>query len=265
MACNKYGLMTFVTQSVSTNENFTWAWPKWNDLWPILPKSTFLKTYPIPMGHDTKTVIYLNYIFRFGLGLRWVISFSVSCFSLFYDLFISRWSDSSQIFWFFRARSIYRKIWMERKLLSIDRTTKWLTSSMTHSVKFIFRCVSRGMNKKVWSSGTVYQVNTWIHIPKPIRSGPLVQRALRRGEPDVLPCLESLKLRPMQSCSQMTCKQIIDSLVWQKRAHSISILVKTWFLMIFINEPNSMVYRIVISLARPNLVCQIKIQSCWLR
>ena len=56
---------------------------KWNDLWPILPKSTFLKTYPIPIGHDTKTVIYLNYIFRFGLGLRWVISFSVSCFSLF--------------------------------------------------------------------------------------------------------------------------------------------------------------------------------------
>ena len=35
------------------------------------------------MGHITKTVIYLNYIFRFGLGLRWVISFSVSCFSLF--------------------------------------------------------------------------------------------------------------------------------------------------------------------------------------
>ena len=151
--------MTFVTQSVSTNEHFTWAWPKWDDLWPILPKSTFLKTYPIPIGHDTKTVIYLNYIFRFGLGLRWVISFSVSCFSLFYDLFISRWSDSSQIFWFFRARSIYRKIWMERKLLSIDRTTKWLTSSMTHSVEFIFSCVSRGMNKKVWSSGTVYQVH----------------------------------------------------------------------------------------------------------
>ena len=68
-------------------------------------------------------------------------------------------SDSSQIFWFFRARSIYRKIWMERKLLSIDRTTKWLTSSMTHSVEFIFSCVSRGMNKKVWSSGTVYQVH----------------------------------------------------------------------------------------------------------
>ena len=129
MACNKYGLMTFVTQSVSTNEHFTWAWPKWNDLWPILPKSTFLKTYPIPMGHDTKTVIYLNYIFRFGLGLRWVISFSVSCFSLFlWFVYLSMIGLQSDFLIFSSEINLSKN--MNGKKVVVD----WPNDKMTHLI-----------------------------------------------------------------------------------------------------------------------------------
>ena len=151
ITCNKYGLMTFVTQSCLDEWGFYMGVTQMNDdLWPILPKSTFLKTYPIPRGHDRKTVIYLNYIFRFGLGLRWVISFSVSCFSLFMICLSLDDRTPVRFFDFFERDQFIEKNWIERKLLLIDRKTKWLIVSMTHSVQKIivaYLHVSRGKNR----------------------------------------------------------------------------------------------------------------------
>ena len=133
--------MTFITQSVSTNEDFTWAWLKWYDLWPILPKNTFLKTYPILMGHITKNVIYLNCMFGFGFGLRWVISFSVSCFSLFMICLSLDDRTPVRFFDFFERDQFIEKYWIEIKLLSIDRTTKWLTSKWLIQFRNVYLCI----------------------------------------------------------------------------------------------------------------------------
>ena len=120
--------MTFVTQSCLDEWGFYMGVTQMR--WPLThtTEKYFLENLLRPYGpcYDKSHLPKLYFWVWFGFTLGYFF-FSFLFFS-FYDLFISRWSDSSQIFWFFRARSIYRKKKIESK-----ESCCWLTERQSDS------------------------------------------------------------------------------------------------------------------------------------
>ena len=142
-------------------------------VWPLThtTEKYFLENLPHSYGpyyekrHLPKLYVWVWFWFTLGYFF-----FSFLFFS-FYDLFISRWSDSSQIFWFFRARSIYRKILNRNKVVVDWPNDKMTHLKMTHSVQkclFMHFYMFRGSRKGIVRSKIQWSRESW-------------------GEPDVFP------------------------------------------------------------------------------